>query len=166
MSKILKSFGMAALLVALLAGTGMADTTGSATVSGCVYAAADYTLDVTALTATVDMGTLTTSLFDPAIAGGSVKVQAKNAWKLTAVDNAGTPSSKMKHGATALTNAFVVCGNALNTVTPATPTQIDSGDANTCEKTVTITYNQQLDAADTTPGAYSIGIGFTLGSSS
>ena len=53
MSKILKSFGMAALLVALLAGTGMADLTDETVVSGNV----PVTYSITA-PAAIDLGTL------------------------------------------------------------------------------------------------------------
>ena len=44
MSKILKSFGMAALLVALLAGTGMAADNAAMTITGDVQASVEVTV--------------------------------------------------------------------------------------------------------------------------
>jgi hypothetical protein len=91
MSKILKSFGMAALLVALLAGTGMAAETdsGSAAVSGTVDT---ISMELTTKPdATANLGTLwkgKTITYDD-----TVVITANAAWKLSVKDVSAAPAS-------------------------------------------------------------------------
>ena len=60
MSKILKSFGMAALLVALLAGTGMAADNAAMTITGDVQASVEVTVSPSSINPwTLSVGTNT-----------------------------------------------------------------------------------------------------------
>jgi len=156
MSKILKSFGLAALLVALLAGTGMADTTAGATVNGCLLTADYLELKSTSLTTPMDLGLL------PGVDenGGKLEVLAEDAWAITVKDNA--EIGKMKTGAaTYLTDPLQVNDVSLGTDTGV---EIATGSATTdcVYDEANIVYDQTLQAGDTTVGTYTIAITYTL----
>jgi hypothetical protein len=148
MSKILKSFGMAALLVALLAGTGMADV--PVNVDGCVIHATTFSL-AAGTVVDKDLGILPTP--DPAgIAGGSLEVIAGDDYTVT-VDDAG--AGKMLKGVTPLTNAFVVNAVTLD----GTAKTLDTGNANVdCDpQEIAVVYHQTVDAGDEA-GDYAIAL--------
>jgi len=162
MSKILKSFGMAALLVALLAGTGMADV-GPITVDGCVIPA-DHIALTEGTVDDLDLGVLPTLV--AGTAGGSLGVVAGNNYTVTVADGgAGVTAGKMAQaeGANPLTNAFKV-KSGLTTATlagAASPQGLATGARNTvCDpQAIEVIYIQD-NVTGGVAGAYSIKVTF------
>ncbi len=170
MSKILKSFGMAVLLAALLAGTGMAATTAGVEVTGEVE---DMVLTISTTPSPV--------AFDPLIKGTTVTETQTNGiglttnvpWKLALTDdNTGGNAGKMRKGSgdpwtydsspeVPLTNALVVTLDPEGT--PVVLTTSDATGASTSSSQVLsdLKYEQIVASGDTI-GLYKIEMTYTL----
>ena len=173
MSKILKSFGLAALLVALLAGTGMAATTAGVDVTGEVE---DMVLTISTEPAAVDMGTLIKGTTVTVDKSDGIGITTNVPWKLALNDdNVGTGTGKMRKGAmvgdpaewtyddptVALTNNLVVTLDPDGT--PVVLTTTDATGASTVSAQVLsdLEYSQVVAAGDTS-GLYKIEMTYTL----
>lgn len=156
MSKILKSFGMAALLVALLAGTGMGQDNADATVTGCVV---DSQMTITTdPDATVNMILIKNTA--PTAADTIGLTVTSGPWKLQVEDLEGTLTKGYMYDTSdnPLDNAFQVNDMAL------TSTQtLYTGVAGCAEQVKDLTYKQTV-SSDETAGTYSISIRYTLSS--
>ena len=139
MSKILKSFGLAALLVALLAGTGMAATS-NAIVTGDVTEA-DLSFDVAPAGGTFAALKCWDS---PATDDDTTTITTNCPWQLAVIDqNAGTDSGYMRE----YDSGYVVPGEALTEKLAVNVEGI--GDNGGLPVTITLTDADDLSASDT-----------------
>jgi len=164
MSKILKSFGMAALLVALLAGTGMADDTAGVTVSGTVE---DMTLTISTEPGAAAFGNIIKGTGDATInQDDGIGITTNVGWKLALTDD-NSKAFKMQ-GVTGestegeeLTNAYVVTLDPTGTPVVLTTTDATGTSTSGSETTFDLRYLQSLDASDVA-GPYTSDITYTL----
>lgn len=170
MSKILKSFGMAALLVALLAGTGMAVDSGQVTVGGCIR---DELAITAGPTTPINFNLMSSAEASTVNKNEDITVEATVDWDLTWVDaeaDAKTTAEEVSgigkmYKGTIGTATYLTNGLTVNSV--GAGESVGSGAANIddCDDeegtAVDLSYSQTIDASDTT-GDYVINIKYVL----
>lgn len=165
MSKILKSFGMAALLVALLAGTGAAATSQEVGVSGCVMSSALSLGTPSPASVSMYLVKGTTP-----VAAGSVGVTSSSGWTLTVKDKKTSGNVGYLENDDATPVALKAPLSMREMDTPGTLADLTeertlkTGSAGCTEQTVTYQYSQPVHATDDAVDTYTGTVVFTLAS--
>lgn len=159
MSKFINALTVAILGIAMLMGAATAGTTGTCTVNACLMPSDYLELNVEGLDNSIELGVLPTSAPVADAEAADLKVGAGDDWTVTVTDDDNLGTMVNEDAITHLTNGLVINSIELDSDGEV----IDSGAALACTtEDIELAYEQTLDALDTTVGAYTISITYTL----